>query len=591
MLLGQISLQLAQPANATFSPIMHLQSTLPSNLDVAVNVLWTLSLFSSLTSALVANLVQQWAQEYLAYSRCHPIPSTRARIRAYLFNGMTQHRLDLVISAIPLPLHLGLLLFGAGLITCFFSLNNVVAYTALGAYSIVGASYILLSVLPLIDLSSPFKTPISNFLWRTVQLVQLTVLSLIQSIASFISYDSIFIRFRLPEVIRACRERYRAGIARGIEQNIETRRSIIDADSLRLVVLSLQTDAELEPFIGAIPQFLDSESQNYSQYNIGLLLEDPDVRLGWSIGRLLQTCASSFCALEPHVRKGRALTCLRAIWCITERFANVSMLYWDTLFGAETADSLATLGNDYDPTVALIARCSAALAARSCLRELSDVSAWMQTRGPHWSKRALQLINLISKVSGVTLLAEPKTAARDGPLLVLGAFLKGAPHGATRMDNDVSFMLDTTVKHLVDGLRAGEASPNAQKRFSEIFSNGTYDLWRQYLGPAAFQALHGAVDALRQDLAPRMPDDWVDGGFPGPQERLVSEVMVPQNQRCPVGASYNRWSHDSSVTAFSGGTTTPSSCGNVPIHPHKSECPLKTVVESPSSPRPYDRVA
>ena len=567
---------------------MDVKSTGPSGLDVAVNVLWTLSLFSSLTCALGATLVQQWTHEYLACSRCHPVPSMRTRIRAYLFNGLSQYHLDQVISAIPLLLHLGLLLFGAGLITCFFSLNNVVAYTALVTYSIVGSSYMLLSILPLIDLSSPFKTPFSNLLWRALQLFELAALYVIQSVASFISFDSIFIRFRLPEVIRGCRERYRGGIVRAIEQDLETKHSDIDAYALRWAILSVQTDAELESFIGAIPRFLDSERHNYSQYTIGQLLEDPDVRLGWSIGRLLQTCVISSCALKAHIRRGRATACLRATYHITEKFAGTSTLYWDTLFGEETADSLTILGNDCDPTVALIARCSAALATRSCLRELADVSAWVQTKGPHWAKRALHLIDFIGKLSGVTLPAEPKTAALDGPLLTLGAFLKGIPHS---VENDVSSVLSTTVKHLVDGLRAGEASPSAQKRFSEIFSTGAYDLWKQYLSPDAYQALHEAVDILRQDLAPRMPDGWVDADFPGPQERLLCEVMVPQNQRRPIGASYNRWSYDSSGTAFSGGTATPSSSGNAPPQSHKNESSLKTVVEAPSLSSPCDSVA
>jgi len=35
------------------------------------------------------------------------------------------------------------------------------------------------------------------------------------------------------------------------------------------------------------------------------------------------------------------------------------------------------------------------------------------------------------------------------------------------MDNDVSFMVNTTVKYLVEGVRASEASLNTQKQFSE----------------------------------------------------------------------------------------------------------------------------
>lgn len=552
-----------------------------------MNVLWTLSLVVSLTCALSTVLVQEWVQEYLTYSQCHAIPSTRARIRAYLFEGLNQHQLDQVISAIPLLLHLSFLLFGAGLITRFFSLNNVMAYTALAAYSTVGASYMLLSIAPLINLSSPFKTPISNFLWHALQLIRLTALYAMQSLASCISLDSIFFRFRLPEVINACRERYRGGIVGAIEQDLDTSHSNIDSHALRWAISSIQTDPELESFIGAIPRFLESERHTYPQYTIGHLLEDPDVRLGWSTGRLLQTCSSSSCALERSVRKRRAIVCSRATWYITEKFAGTSTLYWDSLFGAETADSLSTLWNDEDPTVALIARCTAALAARSCLRELTDVSARVRTKGPHWAKRALHLIDYISRLSGVALPAEPDIVARDGPLLTLGAFLNGITLGEAEVDKDVSFMVNTTVKHLVEGVRAGETTPNTQKQFSGVFSTGTFDLWRHYLNPDTFQALRHAVDILDQDPAARMPEGWVDAAnhLPGNQERRAHSIIP--DRRHPITTSYSRWSYESSGTACSADAST-SSSGNVLYHSPKNASSLKTVVEVPSLPSRRD---
>jgi hypothetical protein len=577
LLLGQISLQLAQSTNTTSSPITDTPFTRHSDLDVAVNVLWSLSLVSSLTCVLGASLTQQWIQEYLSYSRCHSIPSMRARFRSYLFDGLSQYHLDQVISAIPLLLHLGFLLFGAGLITCFFSLNNVVAYTVLVAYSIVGTLYMVLSISPLINLSSPFKTPISNFLWRTQQQINLAALYAIENLASFISLDSIFFRFRLPEVISACRERCHGGMVRAIEQDLEAMHPNTDACSLRWAIMSIQTDTELESFIAAIPRFLDSENR-YSQYTIGDLLEDPDVRLGWSIGRLLQTCASSYCVLEPQVRKGRAIACSRAIWYITEKFAGSSTLFWNTLFGAETADSLAALCNDHDPTVALIARCSAALAARSCLHGLTDVSTWAQTKGPHWAKRALHIVDFISKLSMATLPVKPEVVARDGPLLVLGGFLNCVPLHAAQTDN--KFMIETTMKHLVEGVRAGEVTPNAQKQFSEMVSTDIYDLWKRNLSPATFQALREAVDILHQDLEePRVPEGWVDADFPGPQEHRAYGIIP--GRRPSVGAAYNRWSDDSSRTACSMVAAT-SSSGNMLHHLPKNDSPLKTVVEAPS---------
>ncbi len=586
LLLSQISIQLGQTANSTFSPITGVLFDRPSGLDVAVNVLWALSLIFSLTCALSAILVQQWIREYRSYSRCHPVPSTRARIRAYLFNGLSQHRLDRVISSIPLLLHIGILLFGAGLIICFFSLNDVVAYTALVVYSIVGALYVLLSIAPLIDLSSPFKTPISNLLWRALQLIKLTALNVTRALASCISLDSIFIRFRLPEIIDACRERYHGGIIRAIEQDLETTHSNTDTYALRWAISSLQTDDELESFIKAIPPFLDSEPHHYTQYTIGQLLEDPDVRLGWSIGRLLKACASSSCTLDSHVRKRRTVVCARTIWHITEKFAGTNTLYWDTLFGAETAEALSTLGNDFDPIIGSIARCSATLAARSCLRELNEVSAWVQTKGPHWAKRALHLIDYISKLSGVPLPAEPETAMRDGPLLTLGTFLKYGPLGMGGVDNDTSFMVNTTVKYLVEGVRASEASPDTQKRFSEMtFSNGMYDLWTAYLDTATSQALRHAVGSLRQDIGSRMPDGWVDAGFPLPPGSFAYGIM-PNPPRSIAHTNW-QWSYDSSGTAFSGDAAT-SSSGVVVSHSPERESSPKTVIQDPSLPSRHD---
>ncbi|KAI9435049.1 hypothetical protein H4582DRAFT_700243 [Lactarius indigo] len=165
LLLAQIYLQISGQVNNAV-PLPDIRPLRPNSLAIAVQTLWSLSLILSLACALGAILVQGWCQEYLRYSQCHRQPSTRARIRAYLFNGARNYHMEQVITALPLFLHLAILLFCAGLVTYFFTLHKVVAYTALTAYSISGASYLFFTISPLIDTSSPFKTPISTFLWR-----------------------------------------------------------------------------------------------------------------------------------------------------------------------------------------------------------------------------------------------------------------------------------------------------------------------------------------------------------------------------------------------------------------------------------------
>ncbi|KAI0247718.1 hypothetical protein BJV78DRAFT_1285305 [Lactifluus subvellereus] len=586
LLLTQISRQVDDPIGTPLSSLPIVLPSYPTKLDVTVNVLWTLSLVLSLTCALSTILVKTWVQEYLYYSQCHPIPSTRARIRAHLFRGLSDYRLDQVISAIPLLLHLAILLFGAGLITCFFSLNNIMAYTALGAYSVIGASYLFLTISPLINPTSPFKTPISNLLWSSLQLVRLSILHATQRITSFVSPDNTFSCFRLPKIIISCQEIYRGGITRALEQDLENTSPNMDAHSLRWAISYMHDDGALESFIAAIPKFLDSEHHCYPQYTIGHLMEDRDVRLGWTIGRLLQTCASSSSALEPHVCKRRAIACMRAIWCVTEKFAGLSSLYWDTLFGAQTAEALSILKHHPDPSIALIAWCTAALAARSCLRELTDISARKQTKGPYWASRAQHLFGFIDKLVAVPLPSDDlESIARDGPLLTLTAFLKTVSHSVAEVDGTVSSMITTTVKHLADGVRAGEATLDTQRLFtSEIFALGTYDCLRHYLDPAASRAVRLTAASLLQELATRIPADVraadVYADFPFLQEHGSGEHLQDGQQ---TEASQRRWSYDSSQTVFSGDPAWP--LGFLPCcRSPRNDSSLGAVIEVPLSP-------
>jgi hypothetical protein len=555
--------QLAQPYSAT--PPQTVLPAPPTRLDIAANMLWAISLALSLTCILGAILVQDWMQQYLRLSRCHNTPSTRARIRAYLFNGLRGYHLGQVLGAIPILLRLAILFFGAGLITYLFAFNNVVAYAALAAYSIPGTLYLLLTISPVISLSSPFRTPFSNVLWRTVQLIRLTALQLTQSVMSFFSPDSTFYCFRLPGIISAYRERYHGGIVRAIEQDLGTTHLNMDTYSLRWAISTIQSDDDLESFIAAIPRFLDTERHNYPEYTVGSLLEDRDLRLGWSIGRLLQTCVRSSGALEPHVRTRRIIACARAIWYVTEKFAGMSTLYWDTLFGAETADALSIHAYDSVPIVALVVRCTASLAARSCLRELADVTAWTQTKGPHWADRAHHLVAYVAKLSGIPLPVEdPGAVARDGPLLILGSFLSLLQVNMSMldMDRDVSFIINTTAKHLADGVRADEASLDAQKQFSDIFMSGMYGGQNPFLDSAASRAVCNAAASIREDSVMGIPEDGeeavanLNAGFPAPQGYTGFGIISPQRRYAAAWCSYKRpkraLSGDatSSLTAF-----------------------------------------
>ncbi|KAN0132257.1 hypothetical protein V8E53_010023 [Lactarius tabidus] len=579
LLLDQIYLQISGQIDA--SSLLDIRSLRPSSLAIAIQTLWSLSLILSLACALGAILVQQWCQEYLRYSQGHFQPSTRARVRTYLFNGGRNYHMQQVINALPLFLHLAILLFCAGLVTYFFNLNKFVAYTALAAYSIIGALYLFFTISPLIDISSPFKTPLSTFLWRFIELLRLAFLYILQWVTWPISSGSTFLRFRLPKIIKFRQDRYRGGLARALELDLESVHPNVDAHSLRWAVSNFGNDDEaLESFITGIPSFLAAEPHTYPQFTIGHLLEDRDVRLGWNIGRLLQTCvnASDNAVLAPHIRNRRATACLRAIWSITEKFAGTHSLYWDTLFGFHTADALASLIHDTsNPTIALLARCTAALAARSCLRELARVADWTRTKGPYWTQRALQLADLVGYLGALVPPAALEDVARDGPLLALAAFLAEVSRAPAVVlaDRTISSMVSTTVRHLADGVRAGEASLDAQRVFvSEAFAAGVCEHWTRLLDHTASSVVRHVAGSLHQELATQIQKDLKDTDARDCAGQGDGVLTVKRNR--------TRWSYASSRTAFSGDETASGFAGRCSsLH---GDSPLGTVVEAPLLP-------
>jgi hypothetical protein len=193
------------------------------------------------------------------------------------------------------------------------------------------------------------------------------------------------------------------------------------------------------------------------------------------------------------------------VWYITEKFSSINAVCWDTLFGEETTEALSVLMNDHDISLSLIARCTASLAALTCLRELTDVTAWTQTKGPQWAKRSQHLAVCIVKLTGISFPVEPETMSRDGPLYLLGAFLAGSPFGMVGDDIDMSFMVNTTVKHLANGVRAGEVTLDTQKQVLEVFTSGMYSCWERFLNPATSRVVRNAVAGLHSDLAAQIP--------------------------------------------------------------------------------------
>ncbi|KAI0312025.1 hypothetical protein OF83DRAFT_697246 [Amylostereum chailletii] len=156
--------QLVAIANGTQPPPMPPVSTPRTILDV--NIFWFCSLILSLTCALGATLVQQWTRIYnQAVFDTHTLPHPRGRLRAFLFAGVKRFHLSEVCNTLPVILHLSVFLFFAGIVEFLWPINRAVAAVALSLCLLVLLGYSALTVLPLILIDCPYRTPLSPIVW------------------------------------------------------------------------------------------------------------------------------------------------------------------------------------------------------------------------------------------------------------------------------------------------------------------------------------------------------------------------------------------------------------------------------------------
>ncbi|KAF9011045.1 hypothetical protein BDQ17DRAFT_861489 [Cyathus striatus] len=296
-ILTRISQQLEQGTNAiTLQPLPQIGNFSPTKSSLACNILWFLSLSFSLACALSATLVEQWARHYIHATDSKPHPQDRARISAFLFQGLKKHRVFAVVEAIPIFLHLSLFLFFAGLVFFLYPVNVIISFSVLGILVICCILYILVTFSPIIHLDSPYRTPASMLWWKALQ------------------------TFRILKYTNATGDRvlFTGTITEAQEEQavtISPSRDERDLKAMCWTINSLRTTHELEPFVEVIPNVVVG-----LDYSSKLLLhrllhhEDIAIRLGYRIPQLLASCANG--VLEDNVASKRAITCLAAIWSL-----------------------------------------------------------------------------------------------------------------------------------------------------------------------------------------------------------------------------------------------------------------------------------
>ena len=230
----------------------------PPRYAVWVNSLWVLSLVISLTCALLATSLHQWARRYIRVTqpaRCSP--EKRARMRAFFSDGVNKKQLPWAVETLPALIHVSLFLFFGGVVIFLFNINHSVFTCAIWWIGLFSMIYGWITLMPVFRHDSPYYTPLSSTAWS---------LHTFMAYALFTIFAITFGRLGSPqawELFRNLSEHYSDKMLGGLwkatedaalEQSLE-----IDLGILDWTIGALGEDDTLEKFYEVIPGFLNSQ--------------------------------------------------------------------------------------------------------------------------------------------------------------------------------------------------------------------------------------------------------------------------------------------------------------------------------------------
>ena len=336
-LLTQISQQLFNISNGTPLTSVVAQSGqpfTPTASAIRVNVLWFLSLILSLTCALSATLIQQWARRYQELTQRHGATHRRGRMRAYIHDGITRFEMVRVVATMPTLLHISVFFFFAGIADFLFPIYPTVAYTTLCCIMAFALAYAVLTVLPNIYLNCPYRTPLSNITWRISQFSAVIFLQTILRIRKSFSKIWNLMNRQPPESpgpespgpdrwetvesqVQIRRQWFSQGMRRSVELSAYRADSTVVTNALTWTLTTLDEDEGIEDFARRVPGFFDSHVVlDATSAILPLMSRQPNTGpvFGSRLYDLLKTCISETSILGEEKRKKRLRVCMMCLW-------------------------------------------------------------------------------------------------------------------------------------------------------------------------------------------------------------------------------------------------------------------------------------
>ncbi|KAJ6537859.1 hypothetical protein B0H19DRAFT_1382534 [Mycena capillaripes] len=302
-LLGQISQQLTASVNGSTYVVPPPPEFTPSAAALACNALWFISLGLSLSCALIATLLEQWARDFIHRSEIRSAPLIRARIFSFLYYGLKRFNMHTVVEIIPLLLHMALLFFFAGLIAFLIPVNILMAAISATILIFITGAYSIFTFLPLRYLESPYRTPLSGTAWQAFQYLKIKWRRRHNSEGNH-------------GTPRTAAEETIIGVIARVAVEPSEDRMARDERALIWTVKSLSDERELEPFVEAIPDVLWGPTGKRDTYSslFRNLINNPDIGLGGRINMLYHSCNTGL--LSSEATKRRKIICYKAVWAI-----------------------------------------------------------------------------------------------------------------------------------------------------------------------------------------------------------------------------------------------------------------------------------
>ena len=212
----------------------------------------------SLTCALLATFLQQWARRYLKVTQSRYSLHKRARIRAFFAEGVEKCHLPWVVETLPILLHISLFLFFAGLAVFLWNVDLTIFKLVLSWVGVCMALYGCITLMPIFRHDSPYYTPLSSRLWRSA----IEAAFLLSLVGALFLYLTVCCRHGgewLWEFAGRCYNLLSQGMQKRTEETALKSPPKIDARAFMWTFDRLHEDHELERFFAGLPGFRSSK--------------------------------------------------------------------------------------------------------------------------------------------------------------------------------------------------------------------------------------------------------------------------------------------------------------------------------------------